>query len=110
MLLLFIVGDMLGGGIYTLVGKVGGEVGGAIWTAFAAAFVLAALTACAYAELVSKYPQAAGAALYTNRAFRTSVLHLHGRLRGDGVGDHVGEHAGERASPGTPWPCSSTSA
>ncbi len=69
MLLLFVVGDMLGGGIYTLVGKVGGEVGGAIWAAFALAFLLAALTACAYAELVSKYPRAAGAALYTNRAF-----------------------------------------
>ena len=69
MLLLFIVGDMLGGGIYTLVGEVGGEVGGAIWAAFAAAFILAALTACAYAELVSKYPKAAGAALYTNKAF-----------------------------------------
>ena len=69
MLLLFIVGDMLGGGIYTLVGEVGGEVGGAIWAAFAAAFILAALTACAYAELVSKYPRAAGAALYTNKAF-----------------------------------------
>lgn len=69
MLLLFIVGDMLGGGIYTLVGEVGGEVGGAIWAAFGAAFILAALTACAYAELVSKYPQAAGAALYTNKAF-----------------------------------------
>ncbi len=69
MLLLFVVGDMLGGGIYTLVGEVGGEVGGAIWTAFAAAFLLAALTASAYAELVSKYPRAAGAALYANRAF-----------------------------------------
>ena len=69
MLLLFIVGDMLGGGIYTLVGEVGGEVGGAIWAAFGAAFILAALTACAYAELVSKYPKAAGAALYTNKAF-----------------------------------------
>ncbi len=69
MLLLFVVGDMLGGGIYTLVGKVGGEVGGAIWAAFALAFVLAGLTACSYAELVSKYPRAAGAALYTNKAF-----------------------------------------
>jgi amino acid transporter len=74
MLLLFIVGDMLGGGIYTLVGQVGGEVGGAIWAAFAAAFLLAALTACAYAELVSKYPRAAGAALYTNEAFRRPFL------------------------------------
>ena len=33
------------------------------------AFVLAALTATAYAELVGKYPQAAGAALYVNKAF-----------------------------------------
>lgn len=74
MLLLFVVGDMLGGGIYTLVGKVGAEVGGAIWTAFAAAFLLAALTACSYAELVSKYPRAAGAALYTHRAFDRPFL------------------------------------
>jgi amino acid transporter len=74
MLLLFIVGDMLGGGIYTLVGQVGGEVGGAIWAAFAAAFLLAALTACSYAELVSKYPRAAGAALYTNKAFDRPFL------------------------------------
>jgi amino acid transporter len=74
MLLFFIVGDMLGGGIYTLVGQVGDEVGGAIWAAFAAAFVLAGLTACAYAELVSKYPRAAGAALYTNLAFRRPFL------------------------------------
>ncbi|MCL4287469.1 MAG: amino acid permease, partial [Thermoleophilia bacterium] len=74
MLLLFVVGDMLGGGIYALVGQVGGEVGGAIWTAFAAAFLLAALTACSYAELVSKYPRAAGAALYANKAFGRPFL------------------------------------
>lgn len=70
LLLLFIVGDMLGGGIYALVGEVGGEVGGAIWTSFLAAFILATLTAFSYAELVSKFPRAAGAALYVNRAFR----------------------------------------
>ena len=70
LLLLFIVGDILGGGIYALAGEVGAETGGAIWTGFLAAFILAALTAFAYAELVSKYPRAAGAALYVNRAFR----------------------------------------
>ena len=69
LLLLFIVGDMLGGGIYALVGEVGNEVGGAIWTSFLAAFVLATLTAVSYAELVSKYPRAAGAALYTHKAY-----------------------------------------
>ena len=70
MLLAFIVGDMLGAGIYALVGEVGAEVGGAIWTSFTAALVLAVLTAFAYAELVTKYPFAAGSALYVNRAFR----------------------------------------
>ena len=70
LLLFFIVGDILGGGIYALVGEVGAETGGAIWTGFLTAFILAALTACSYAELVSKYPRAAGAALYVNRAFK----------------------------------------
>ena len=31
-LLLFIVGDILGGGIYARTGEVAGEIGGAIWT------------------------------------------------------------------------------
>lgn len=70
LLLLFILGDILGGGIYALAGEVGAETGGAIWTGFLAAFILAFLTAFAYAELVSKYPRAAGAALYVNKAFR----------------------------------------
>ena len=70
MLLLFVVGDVLGAGIYALVGVVGGRVGGAIWAAFALALALALFTAFAYAELVTKYPQAAGAALYVHKAFR----------------------------------------
>ena len=69
LLLFFIVGDILGGGIYALVGEVGGETGGAIWIAFTLALVMAAFTAGSYAELVSKYPRAGGAGLYVNRAF-----------------------------------------
>jgi basic amino acid/polyamine antiporter, APA family len=41
LLLLLVVGDVLGAGIYALVGKVGGRVGGAIWTAFALSLALA---------------------------------------------------------------------
>jgi APA family basic amino acid/polyamine antiporter len=73
-LLLFVVGDILGAGIYALVGQVAEEVGGAIWVPFLVAFVLAALTATSYAELVGKYPRAAGAALYTQRAFQIPFL------------------------------------
>jgi basic amino acid/polyamine antiporter, APA family len=69
LLLLFIVGDILGGGIYALVGEVGSETGGAIWVAFTLALVMAAFTAGSYAELVSKYPRAGGAGLYVHRAF-----------------------------------------
>ena len=69
LLLFFIVGDILGGGIYALVGEVGGETGGAIWIAFTVALVMAAFTAGSYAELVSKYPRAGGAGLYVHKAF-----------------------------------------
>jgi amino acid transporter len=74
LLLLLVVGDVLGAGIYALVGEVGDRVGGAIWTAFAVALALALFTAAAYAELVTKYPRAAGAALYVNKAWRRQML------------------------------------
>ena len=70
MLFVFVLGDVLGAGIYALVGSVAGETGGAIWTAFLCATVLAVLTAFSYAELVTKYPQAGGAAVYVNNAFK----------------------------------------
>src|SRR4029077_17015248 len=61
--------DILGTGVYALTGAVAGEVGGASWAPFLVAFAVAAVTACSYLELVTKYPQAAGAALYTHKAF-----------------------------------------
>ncbi len=69
LLLLFIVGDILGTGIYAITGTVAKEVGGVVWLPFLVAFVVATLTAFSYLELVTKYPQAAGAALYTHKAF-----------------------------------------
>ncbi|NDZ93551.1 APC family permease [Streptomyces sp. SID6673] len=69
LLLLFIIGDILGTGVYALTGQVAGEVGGAAWAPFLIAFAVATLTAFSYLELVTKYPQAAGAALYVHKAF-----------------------------------------
>jgi amino acid transporter len=69
LLLLFIVGDILGTGVYALTGDVAAEVGGAAWIPFLVAFLIATVTAFSYLELVTKYPQAAGAALYTHKAF-----------------------------------------
>ena len=74
MLVFFVLGDILGAGIYALVGEVGAETGGAIWAPFLLALFLAIFTAFSYAELVTKYPEAAGAALYVNRAFRMPFL------------------------------------
>jgi amino acid transporter len=69
LLLLFVVGDILGTGVYALTGDVAAEVGGAAWLPFLVAFLIATITAFSYLELVTKYPQAAGAALYAHKAF-----------------------------------------
>ncbi len=74
LLLLFIVGDILGTGVYALTGEVAGEVGGAAWAAFLAAFLVATITAFSYLELVTKYPQAGGAATFVHKAFGLHFL------------------------------------
>lgn len=73
-LFFYTLGDVLGSGIYVLIGLVAAAVGGAFWIAFAIGVSIAAITGSAYAELVTKYPQAAGAALYVNKAFGNKVL------------------------------------
>jgi amino acid transporter len=74
LLLLFIIGDILGTGIYALTGQVANQVGGMVWLPFVVAFAVALMTAFSYLELVTKYPRAAGAALYTHRAFGIHFL------------------------------------
>lgn len=74
LLFFYVLGDVLGSGIYVLIGLVAGAVGGAFWLAFAVGVSIATITGLAYAELVTKYPQAAGAALYVNKAFRNTFL------------------------------------
>ena len=74
LLLFFVVGDILGTGIYALTGDVAARIGGALWVPFLAAFIVAFLTAFSYLELVGKYPGAGGAALFTHKAFGIQFL------------------------------------
>ena len=55
--------------MYAVTGEMALEVGGIVWVPFLVAFAVATLTAYSYLELVTKYPQAAGAALYAHKAF-----------------------------------------
>jgi basic amino acid/polyamine antiporter, APA family len=69
LLFFYVLGDVLGSGIYALIGVMAANVGGAFWTSFVIGVGAAMLTGFAYAELITKYPKAAGAALYVSRAF-----------------------------------------
>ncbi len=56
-------------------GEIAGEVGGAIWVPLVVALVMALLTAGgSYAELVTKYPHAGGAAVFAQHAYRSSLV------------------------------------
>ncbi len=73
-LTLYGVGDILGAGIYGLVGKAAGQMGSAVWLAFLTSMVAAGLTGLSYASLGSRYPRAGGAAYTTYRAYHKSFL------------------------------------
>ncbi|MBG6237256.1 amino acid transporter [Mycetocola sp. CAN_C7] len=74
LLFLFILGDVLGAGIYALMGVLSENVGGALWAPLVVALLLALLTAGSYAELVTKYPRAGGAAVFAERAFKQPII------------------------------------
>ncbi|MEU1469975.1 APC family permease [Streptomyces sp. NPDC005761] len=69
LLYFFILGDVLGAGVYVLIGEVAAEAGGAVWVPLLVALCLALLTATSYAELATKYPRAGGASHYATLAY-----------------------------------------
>ena len=77
-LFLFILGDVLGAGVYVLAGSIAATSGGAVWVPLVVALVLALFTAAAYAELATKYPRAGGSSHYATRAFGPFVGFLVG--------------------------------
>jgi APA family basic amino acid/polyamine antiporter len=73
-LVIYGVGDMLGAGIYGLVGKGARHMGNMVWLSFVVSMVAALFTGLSYASLGSRYPRAAGAAYIIARAFGSRPL------------------------------------
>lgn len=74
MLALYGLGNILGAGIYVLVGEVAGEAGVYTPLAFLIAAIVAGMTALSYAELSARYPEAAGVAVYIQEGFGNPQL------------------------------------
>lgn len=76
LLVLYGLGNILGAGIYVLVGKVAGNAGLFAPVAFLVAALVAAFTALSYAELVARYPLSAGEAVYVQKGLPLPALPL----------------------------------
>lgn len=66
---LYGLGNILGAGIYVLVGKVAGFAGTGTTLAFIIAMITATFTAFSYMELAGRYPVSASVSVYLHRAF-----------------------------------------
>lgn len=75
-LVIYGVGDILGAGIYAVVGKIAGFSGSMVWASFLIAMLVAALTALSYAELGSRLPKSGGVAYFIHEAFRKEWLSM----------------------------------
>ncbi len=71
---LYGLGNILGAGIYVLIGKVVANAGQFAPLSFLVASMLAGLTAFTYAELSSRYPLSAGEAVYVQAGFNLKLL------------------------------------
>jgi amino acid transporter len=66
---LYGLGNIVGAGIYVLIGKVAGFAGSSTTLAFTLAMVTAGVTAMSYMELSGRYPVSASVSMYLHRAF-----------------------------------------
>lgn len=73
-LTLFGLGNVLGAGIYVLIGKVAGEAGTAAPLSFIIAAGIAGLTALSYMELSHRFPVSAGASAYVHEGLKLKPL------------------------------------
>ena len=74
LLILYGLGNIIGAGIYVLIGKVAEVAGYLAPAAFLTAALVATLTAFTYGELASRYPYSAGEAVYLQAGFGKTWL------------------------------------
>ncbi len=73
-LVLYGMGDILGAGVYGLIGKAAGQMGNAVWMAFLMSMIAAGFTGLSYASLGSRYPRAGGASYITLKAYKSNFV------------------------------------
>jgi APA family basic amino acid/polyamine antiporter len=73
---LYGLGNIIGAGIYVLIGKVAAHAGMFAPVSFLVASLLACLTAFTYAEMSARYPYSAGEAVYLQMGFAMRWLSL----------------------------------
>ncbi len=68
------VGNIVGAGVYVLVGEASGLAGGMVWLSFLAGAAIALFTGLSYAELGAMYPAAASEYVFLGRAYGSRLL------------------------------------
>jgi APA family basic amino acid/polyamine antiporter len=68
------IGNIIGAGIYVLVGDASGLAGASVWFAFLVGAVVALFTGLSYAELAAVYPKAASEYVFLGRAYGNRAL------------------------------------
>lgn len=76
LLALYGLGNILGAGVYVLIGKVAGAAGYAAPEAFLLAAAIATITALSYAEMASRFPQTASESVYLQEGLHHRYLAL----------------------------------
>lgn len=74
MLTLYGVGNIVGAGVYVLIGKIAEPAGYFAIVAFLVAALVAFCAALSYAELAARFPVSAGVAVYLHEAFKRKGL------------------------------------
>ncbi|ADI73903.1 amino acid permease-associated region [Methanohalobium evestigatum Z-7303] len=72
------VGNILGAGIYVLIGKAAGLAGNALWMSFLFAGIAISFTGLSYMELSSMFPKAGAEYVYVKQAFGDKMAFLVG--------------------------------